>query len=428
MIRSAALALALVAGLTLHGHPVGLGVTLTALALLALAARARWEWWALAAAFALVPTLRAAGWVQAIGIVGTIGFAFVAAGGFQTVGGAVRALGRGVIGLLPGPLVIVGPLVSGMSGRWGATLPAARGAALAAVLLIPFTLLFATADAAFAEWIETAGDAVPSLDDSALGRLAIVTAVLAVAGALALAAPDPRREPAGAGVIGRTEWLIALGALNALFASFVWLQVATLFEGHDYVRRTAGLTYSEYLHQGVWQLVAVAALTLAVLAAARRWTEREGSRDERLQLLLLGGLCVLTLVVLASAYSRLELYLDAYGMTRLRLLVQWAILFLAVLFALVLLAHRFPWFPRATVGLTGLAVLALAVTNPDGRIASTNLARFEKTGKLDRAPLRELSADAAGAIGCRPRSQEDGDGLAGFNLARHRARSLPKCA
>ena len=414
------LALALLAGATLHGHPAGLGVTAVALAVLALTARERWGWWALSGAFALIPLLRDAGWVQAIGIGGAVVFAMPAAAGFARIGDALRAVGRGVVALVPGPFVVVAPLLEHTRGRWGTALPAVRGVALAALLLLPFGILFGTADAAFAEWMESAGEAVPELDGDLPARLLIAAAVLAFAGAL-LAARPPRQGAAGPPVLGRTEWLIALGSLNALFAAFVAVQLATLFTGHEYVMRTAGLTYSEYLHQGFWQLIAAAALTLAVIAAARRWTVRAGAADDRLQRLLLGGLCLLTLIVLASAWRRLDLYVEAYGMTRLRLLVEWALLVLGGLFLVVLAAHRAPWFPRAAVGFAGVALLLLALSNPEGRIARHNLAH----GHGDRAVLLDLSDDAAPARGCRT-GERDGS-LAGFNLARHRARGLLRC-
>ena len=80
-----------------------------------------------------------------------------------------------------------------------------------------------------------------------------------------------------------------------------------------HVLDTAGLTYAEYARSGFAQLLAVAALTFAVIAAARRWAAAAAAAA------LLAALCVLTLVVLASALKRLGLYEETYGFTRLRL-------------------------------------------------------------------------------------------------------------
>ena len=368
-----ALGLAVAAGLMLYGHPAGLGVAVVAVTLVLTAPRRRWTW--LALALAVVPAIRAAGWLQWM----ALGAAFLYAGGGP----------RALVGLVPGPFRILGPLVQRADGRWREAVPAARGIALAAVLLLPFAALFATADAAFAQWLESAGEAVPDLDASLLGRALIALAVLGVAGALMIGPGKPVGP--GRPLVGRTEWIIALVALNGLFAAFVALQLAVLFAGDDYVLRTAGLTYAEYAREGFGQLVTVAALTLAVIAAARRWTE-----GDRMQLALLGGLCLLTLVILVSAWHRLDLYVDAFGMTRLRVLAQWAILTLAGAF---LLLPR----PRLVVGYAGVALLAFALSNPEGRIADRTTPEV----------LRTLSEDAGRCAGDR--------GLIGGNLARWRA-------
>jgi hypothetical protein len=225
------------------------------------------------------------------------------------------------------------------------------------------------------------------------------------------------------------EWLIALVALDLVFAAFVVLQLATLFGGHDYVVRTTGLTYAQYARHGFAQLLAVAALTLAVVAGARRYV-----RDELLLRALLGVLCLFTLVVLVSAHRRLGLYVDAYGATRLRLLAQAQVLWLGAVFVLVLAAGtsvRAPWLPRAVAALSALAALLFVAVDPDRRIAARNVDRYAATGRIDRAYLDELSADAAPALLRLPRplrcaviAVPPRDALAGYNFSRRRARAL----
>lgn len=433
-----AIAVALAAGATLLEQPPGLGLTLTALAIFAATAATRptrdpWRlgWWGLACALALMVTVRDAPMVRDLSLAGALLFGALAAGGFTTFRHAVRTAARTAAGMLPGPVLVLAAAAARVRIGGGRAFAAVRGVVLAGLLLAPFAALFAAADAAFAQWL--AFD-LPDTGDVPL-RLLIAGAVLAVAGALlriALSPPAQREgEPGRAPIVGRTEWLIALAALNALFALFVALQLAGLFGGHDHVLRTAGLTYAEYAREGFGQLVAVAALTLAVIAGARRWTVRDGAQEETLQRLLLGGLCVLTLVILLSAHRRLALYVDAFGMTRNRAYAQWEILWLGGLFLLVLLAHSRAWLPRAAVAFTGIALLLLGVSNPDARIAQANVNRYESTGKLDQGTLYDLSADAAPALarlsereGCFEFRPEAHDGLAGFNLSRHRAHAL----
>ena len=292
------------------------------------------------------------------------------------------------------------------------------------MLLAIFVPLFATADAAFAHLL---GELVPNdAVDLPAARLATWAAVIGIGGALLWAGRAQALQPAPparASSARPSRWSRST-VLVALFAAFVALQLTALFGGNDYVLRTAGLTYAEYAREGFAQLLAVAALTLAVIAAAVRWA--------RVSRVLLGGLCVLTLVVLASALYRLDLYMDAYGFTRLRLSAQVAILWLGGVFALVLVAgavRRAAWLPRATVALTAATVLAFAVSNPDLRIAERN-----RSGDVDERLLRSLSADAAPVLPCHVtlrlrRELAEPDGLAGLNLARARARdALARCS
>jgi hypothetical protein len=318
----------------------------------------------------------------------------------------------------------------------GKVLAVLRGLALTAALVAVFGGLFAAGDAAFAE---LAGDLLPDdvpFDDLPL-RIATFAIATAFAAGLVLATgvdDTPARSPLLR--IGRTEWLLALGALNLLFAAFVGVQLAVLFGGDGYVLKTAGVTYAQYAREGFAQLVVAGVLTLAVVAAALRWA-RTGS-DARLLRALLAGLCALTLVVLASALHRLGLYEEAFGFTRTRLAVDAFLLFGAAVFVLVIAAlaiDRRDWLARATVLLGALSALAFAVSDPDRRIAEHNVERFEATGSIDVDYLSHLSADAVGALTRLPqplrertlapqrrRLARGGDGFAGANLARARAR------
>jgi uncharacterized protein DUF4153 len=239
--------------------------------------------------------------------------------------------------------------------------------------------------------------------------------------------------------LGRTEWLTALTLLDLLFVGFVLVQVSVLFGGHRYVLATEGVTYAEYARQGFFQLLAVGALTLAVIAAAVRWARREGSRDTLVLRLLLGALSVLTLVILASALRRLSLYEDAYGLTQLRFSVHATILWMAGIFLLLLVAGatmRTSWLPRVSVIFTALGILMFTLVNPDGVVAEHNVRRFQETGALDLGYLSSLGADAVPALAALPPQARcwalrpfaerllPSDPFLGWNVARERARAI----
>ncbi len=112
-------------------------------------------------------------------------------------------------------------------------------------------------------------------------------------------------------------------------------------------------------------------------------------------------LCLLALVVVASAIHRMSLYQHEYGFTRLRLFVDAVELTLGATFLLLLAAGvrlTSTWLPRAVVALAAVALLSLATFNPDAYIASHDVTRYEQTGRIDLEYLSILSADAVPAL------------------------------
>jgi hypothetical protein len=388
----------------------------------------------LAVALALQPTLRDADWVVAFDVLAFLTVGAAALASPATWPAVAWAL------LAPWRLVRGGAWVahSGLQELpWlrgaGPTTAVLRGIAGAAVLLAAFGALFVTADSAFAQ---LAGDVVSVQADPAdlVWRIVLGLAFLTGAGALVRASAGVAEGPARGAPWepGATETRIALGALVALFAVFVAVQLRVLFGGPDYVRATTGLGFGDYARQGFVVLLLVAALTLAVIAvAARRCADRRVRG-------LLGALCVLTLVVLASALHRLDLVIDAYGLTAVRYTGGAVIVWLAALFVLVLVAGAgtrvLARAPRIVVIGSAAFALVFSLSNPEGRIAQRAVDRRAQTGQFDASYISGLSADAIPALRRLPepvrrhvlagplRRLGRPDGVAGFNVARWMAR------
>jgi len=366
---------------------------------------ARFGWSAATVALLGVGTLRAAGWLfllclatalltGALAVAGGRSLRAMALAALMSPAAAFRAIGwfsRGLAGIQrPG------------TGRTSG-LRIAATVAVSVALLTVFGALFASADAAFADLLAST---MPSIDGGTLTRWGVVFTVacwmLGGAAYLRAAPPDlSGMDGPGRHRVARLEWAVPLGLLVLLFAAFVAVQLAVLFGGSRHVLETDGLTYADYARSGFWQLLVVTGLTLAVLAGAARWAPRTTRTDRILVRAVLGTLAALTLVIVASALHRMDLYADTYGLTRLRVLVALCELWLGVVFLLILVAGirlRANWLPRAAVAAGVLALLGLAVANPDGLIADRNVTRYEQTQRVDLSYLANLSADAVPAL------------------------------
>jgi uncharacterized protein DUF4153 len=280
----------------------------------------------------------------------------------------------------------------------------ARGLLLGGVLVSVFWALFASADRAFAQLTE---NLLPDWDLGLIPMriiLFVVACTVTTAFVLAGISGVPRWLKNLVGQVsslkfklGRVEWIAVLGMLNVLFLAFAIVQIVVLFQGHDHILKTAGLTYAEYAREGFFQLLFAAALTIPVVSFTWTRSSRNGGVDEVLLKVLLGSLCLLMLGIVVSALRRLGLYEEAFGFTRARLAAHAVAIWLgALLLAMVIAgaAGRTKWLFYTTAALTAFTVIGFNLINPDAAIAKRNWQRYLDTEKIDTHYLSGLSADA----------------------------------
>jgi two-component system sensor histidine kinase BaeS len=434
----ACLAIGVFAGLTLPFNAPGLAASLVLIAsgglVLALSRTRDWFSWTstvLCLGFAMMVAVRDAAWIVTLGLLASALLVAAALTRATTLPGMViGALAWPLSGLRGLPWL--GRTLRAFGGSAG-SLAAVRTVVVSLVAVLVFGALFASGDAIVGSWV---GAALPDVRGSVLLRLFVVLAVggiVLAASYLALNPPDTDPTSQRRPTQHRFEWLAPVLLVDAVFVVFLAAQAAAVFGGHDYVRQATGLTYAEYVHQGFAQLTVATVLTLLVVWAAARKVAKTAA-DQWWLRASLGALCLMTLVVVGSALHRMDLYQQAYGFTRLRLLVDafegWlGLVVLAVLVAGVGL--RGGWLPRMALLSGATVLLALAVANPDAWIARHNIERYHATGKVDWDYLKGLSADATPTFAKLTSNEAtcvldpvlpDADPWTAWNLARARAR------
>ncbi|WP_326837642.1 DUF4173 domain-containing protein [Amycolatopsis rhabdoformis] len=393
--------------------------------------RASAAWAALALLLLAVGAVRAADWLFVLCVL-----AAAVAGSLAVVG--PRSVNTALYDALAVPLEAFQAIpwvARGLRFR-GTQRGRVLGAVLGAVaVLAVFLPLLTSADATFAGFVEAL---VPDLRVESVLQWVFLFCVGAfgTAGACYLLAAPPRRAVEGTRKAQGDSlvWTVPLVTLVGLFAVYVVVRIVELFGGTDYVRDTGGLTSAEYARGGFWQLCACTVLTLGIMALALRWAPRETAADRVRQRVLLGALAALSLVLVASALSRMWTYQEAYGFTVLRLLVEVCELWLGCVFLLVgaaLVTLRSSWLPRAAIATAAGALLVLAVVNPEALIAGANIDRAEHGRPLDTAYLRGFSTDIFPVVAERLPDADcvlgpmllrlDDDSWPGWNLSRARA-------
>ncbi len=392
-------------------------------------------WGGAALALVAVAAVRDAGYLVWLCLLAASGAGSLALSGGRTVRGLAAGAFAGTVAPLRALPWAVRGLVRPRSAPRQARVGVAVGVAV--LLVVVFGALFASADHTFAELVDAALPATNAVEVVTTAfRFLAVGAVALGTGYLAAGRPGfDDLPPAVPRLVRRAEWVLPLAALDLVFLVFVGVQVADLTAGVP-----DGATYSGYARSGFWQLDVVTVLTLLVLGVAARVAPRVERVDRLALRVLLGTLAVCTLAVVASAIRRLSLYEDAYGFTRLRVLVGAVELWLGVVFLLVIVAGvrlRGGWLPRAVVGTGLVGLLVVAAVNPDRFIADRNVDRYARTGDIDLRYLATLSADAAPALDRLPPGQRacalyaiairldaTSDDWRTWNLDRSRARTV----
>lgn len=363
---------------------------------------------ALAAVFGAGLGLRSAEWLLLLDLAAAAGLLAVGAS-FARAGDPLdqtvpSLLGRGLHTFVHGALA-PGFLLAGRRTIAGArpnrAFALVRGLLLALPVAVVLGLLLSSADPVFASFLR-----LPDLSDVAAHAVLLVFGAWGAAGLLRTASAAPfDGHPGGRRFLGAVEATTVLSGMVVVFAGFAASQVVTALGGADHVLQTAGLTYAEYARRGFFQLLAAAAITLALLIGLRA-AVRESSR--RFTALSLAAVA-LTLVLVGVALRRLGLYEQAYGLTVLRLFAVLFAVWIGGVFVLLGLSiagvgrarawcRARAWFVPAAIAFALAGLLGVNLANPEAIIVRRNVERLAGTERFDAWTLTRLSDDAVPAL------------------------------
>lgn len=211
--------------------------------------------------------------------------------------------------------------------------------------------------------------------------------------------PRPTRAPRTGRLINAQSITLSLLLFNALFLTQNLTDLAILWGG---AALPEGLTYAKYAHQGAYPLMATSVLAGLFVLVSRRFTDTA----PMLRLLLLIWI-VQNLFLVCSALMRLELYVEAYGLTYLRVragIGMGLVLIGMGLLAWQLWAHKSnAWVAGLFAGLCAATLYSGCFVNFGALIARHNLAQ-SKT-RLDEGYLCRTTPLALPAIYAHARSE-----------------------
>ncbi len=177
-----------------------------------------------------------------------------------------------------------------------------------------------------------------------------------------------------------------LTLINILFAAFVFIQVRYLF-----VKEIInGMTYSSYAREGFFELTVISLMVILMMIVLKSFMSKT---INKVLMTLMG---ISTLVIAYSAIFRLNLYIEAYGLTWLRIL---SLSFIYIQIIILLITLLYTWKKDLNIKVLVaviylIAYIVLNYVNVDMIIVEKNMDRYYAGHDLDTNYFSLLSYDS----------------------------------
>lgn len=208
--------------------------------------------------------------------------------------------------------------------------------------------------------------------------LGLFAGVFVIAFALGLrkTEPQPQKESAP----GRLDAVYAAAftaVLCVCYCFYLFSQLAYFFDAfRGMIPEGYAISFSDYARQGFFELCWIAGINFAVVFAVLLLSKPNNSGLHPALKVTCTFICLFTLVIIATAVAKMALYINEYGMTRLRVRTGLFMCFIVAVF--VALTLRLYWRKARVlrVALLGAAatLLLLGAGNDDAFIARYNYA------------------------------------------------------
>lgn len=192
-----------------------------------------------------------------------------------------------------------------------------------------------------------------------------------------------------------TAFLAAVSAAYVLYLVSQFAYFTDAFRG----LLPKDFTVAEYARRGFFEMCAIVAINLGLIVLAVGLCRKEGGQIPAAVKALALFLCLFSLALVATALSKMVLYMGRLGLTRLRVLTSAFMIFLALVVvakAIQLFVRKVP-VAQLAVTLGAAILIALSLMNVDGKVARYNVDAW-KTGKLDSLDMKTVCELGDGAV------------------------------
>lgn len=169
---------------------------------------------------------------------------------------------------------------------------------------------------------------------------------------------------------------IVLGTVCGIYLVFILSQIPYFFTAFTGRRPEGWLIYAEYARRGFFELCAIAAINLGILTVGNVTCKKKRIESPVLKTFNI-TLSVITLLLIATAFSKMALYIDAYGLTVPRLLPCVLMVFLALVLGALIALQKWDFsIVRFALAAGSVIICALCLSNPDAIVVRYNTDRY----------------------------------------------------
>jgi len=162
--------------------------------------------------------------------------------------------------------------------------------------------------------------------------------------------------------------------IYVIFFISQWGYYMSAFSG----KLPTGLSYAEYAREGFFQLCMVSFINMIIIVFVQLFMNAENSVVAKIKVGIVITYAVCTLILIATAMSKMSLYIESYGLTQKRVYSSWLMIVLALLFVVAVVKQFVEKLNAVAVSCVVVVVMfaGLSLSNVDGLIARYNIDRY----------------------------------------------------
>ncbi len=182
-----------------------------------------------------------------------------------------------------------------------------------------------------------------------------------------------------------------LSAISLCYVLYLFSQLAYFFSAFKGFLPNGEITYAQYARKGFFEMCVIAVINLVIVFSALLLAKKKNGKASHSIKAIATFISLFTMIIIATAISKMVLYIDAYGMTVLRLTTSAFMMFLAIVFVSIILRIYITKINIIKIALVtaGFIVLLLGTVNVNAVCANYNYESY-KNGKLRTIDIEAL--------------------------------------